>query len=177
MFKMKKGQLLSQPFIYIFALILGALILVWGIKTVMDLKDTADQVDLGKFKNDFESKAKALYNSGEGSRNFMRVMLGGDVKFVCFSIPKEEINCQYVDKGEMKVCPSLEALNNKDDEFRLRLENEDKKNMWILPLGVSKFDTFQVDFVRPAGGANPLCYKNGEEIMMENKGSYIELSI
>lgn len=168
---------MSQPFIYVFALIVGGLILVWGIRTVIDLKDTADIVDLGKFKNDFEADAKSRYNLGTGSMKKHSVRLGGDVKYVCFTDPGTEINCKLKFNGDISDC----SLDDLDDEvFELRLEADDDNNMWFLPLTAAKFNSFKINHIQPkeidGKIANPLCYANGEKIVMTTKSTFVELS-
>lgn len=183
---MKKGQLLSQPFVWIFALILGGLILVWGIKTVMDLKEKADLVDLGSFKNEIQSEAKAFYNYGEGSIKTIPASFSGKVKFVCFTDPDNrdkisKITCRYkTTDGKLKACPSIKGMNNNDDAIELLLEDEEKKNMWFLPLGTSVVDSFKINYVKPlekdeSGDIYMVCYQNGKDITMEATGTIVAL--
>ncbi|PIN80909.1 hypothetical protein COV16_00205 [Candidatus Woesearchaeota archaeon CG10_big_fil_rev_8_21_14_0_10_34_8] len=174
---MKRGQLLSQPFIYIFALILGALVLVAGFKMIMDLKETADMVEVGEFKSTIESEAKAFYNRGEGSTKSIPISLSG-IKFVCFSNPEEKLNCKFKSKvsDEIKSCPGgLKAMNDDKPTFQLRLSKETTDNLWFLPLGTAKKDSFKINFIKPLEGANPLCYQVGSEIIIESKGTHVEL--
>ncbi len=171
----KKGQLLSEPFVWIFALIVGGLILIWGVKTVMDLKGTADTVDLGQFKTRIETIAKAMKNYGEGSGDEVAVQLGGKVKHVCFSnVDDKAMACKIKAKdGTLADCPG--GMAAMDKAFELRVKNSKGDNMWILPFGSSKKDSFKILYVKPVAGANPICYANGRAIALESKAAYVEL--
>ena len=173
----KKAQLMSEPFVWIFALIVGALILIWGIKTVMDLKDTADTVDLGRFKTQIETLAKSMKNQGEGSSEVIPVQVGAKVKFVCFSNTEDTtISCKMKGKdGTLKDCPGGTAAIDPALELRMKsAKNTD--NMWILPFGSSKKDSFKILYIKPIAGANPICYQNGKaSIEMETRDTFVEI--
>lgn len=166
---------MSEPFVWIFALIVGALILIWGVKTVMDLKETADTVDLGQFKTSIETTAKAMKNYGEGSGDEVAVQLGGKVKYVCFSnVEDSAIACKIKSKdGKLADCPG--GMAAMDSAFELRVKSSKKDNMWIVPFGSSKKDSFQILYAKPVAGANPICYANGRSITLESKATYVEL--
>lgn len=173
----KKGQLMSEPFVWIFALIVGALILIWGIKTVMDLKETADTVDLGQFKTKIETIAKSMKNQGEGSSEIVPVKVGAKVKFVCLSNTEATaISCKAKGKdGTLKDCPGGAAALDPALELRMKsAKNTD--NMWILPFGSSKKDSFKILYITPIAGANPICYQNGvASIEMETRDTFVEV--
>ena len=61
----KKG-VSEQVFIFIFALIVVALILAWGTKTVLDLKNRASQVQLADSVEDLREKAITYYHLEAG---------------------------------------------------------------------------------------------------------------
>jgi len=51
---MDKAQIQAMPFIYIFALVVGALILVFGLKYAFSLQSSGEQIELGRFRLDVE---------------------------------------------------------------------------------------------------------------------------
>jgi hypothetical protein len=53
---MKKGQLLSQPFFYIFAIVVIGLILIFGFRYVNKLLETGCEVEILKFSSDVQKQ-------------------------------------------------------------------------------------------------------------------------
>ena len=64
---MKKGQLLSQPFIYIFAIIVIGLILIFGFRYVGKLLKVGCQVETLGFSQDIQAKVNELVSLSYGS--------------------------------------------------------------------------------------------------------------
>ena len=56
---MKKGQLLGLPFVYVFALIVAALVLFLGLTWIFGLKDTAEAVQANKEVNRIRDEVEA----------------------------------------------------------------------------------------------------------------------
>lgn len=82
---MKKGQLLSQPFIFIFYLVVIAMILVFGVKVFSYLRCYDDRVEYHDFITRFESKISTIDNDAVGSNlGLSELLLPGDVEEICF---------------------------------------------------------------------------------------------
>jgi hypothetical protein len=64
---MKKGQLMAQPLIYIFYLVVAALIIFFGVKVIGNLNDNGDKVQYVTFVNDIKQKIDSTYNDNLGS--------------------------------------------------------------------------------------------------------------
>lgn len=64
---MKKGQLLSQPFFYIFALIVIALLLIFGFTYIRKLMNTGCGVESISFISDIQTKVNEIYSLSYGS--------------------------------------------------------------------------------------------------------------
>jgi len=168
----KKGQLLGQPFIYIFALIVGALILVWGGKTVLDLMQTGSQVNVGSFIKSLEEDVAAYKNFGEGSRTTKKIDFPGDVTYICFlDLEKSPNDCKRKEQGNKIVKCRAEEL---DEEFAFQIE-EPNKNIYVLPTDAVKIGAFKIDDLKPADG-NPFCIRNGLEMEIKSKVSHVEIS-
>src|SRR3989344_303279 len=63
---MKKGQLLSQPFMYIFAIIVIGLIFVFGFNLITKLKSTTCGVENVKFESDLKTEIERVHSAGFG---------------------------------------------------------------------------------------------------------------
>jgi len=102
--KSKRGQLLGQPFVYIFAIIVAALILVFGTKSILDLRERQELVELATFVTDLKEEVAAYYRFDIGSSKELDLNLPRKVKQVCFY------------ENKLKVSPEIFALN----EFKIK---------------------------------------------------------
>lgn len=64
---MKKGQLMAQPLIYIFYLVVAALIIFFGIKVIGNIGNTGDKVEYVAFVGDIKEKIDSAYTYNLGS--------------------------------------------------------------------------------------------------------------
>jgi len=80
---MKRG-IAEHTFIFIFALIVVAMILVWGTSTILKLKDTAGQVQLADSIEDVKEKAIVYYNLEAESSAPLNIRFPNGVECVCF---------------------------------------------------------------------------------------------
>jgi len=64
---MKRGQVLGQPFIYMFYVIVAVLVLLIGAKWIAGVIDTGDSVEYSVFINDLEGKVDQVYSDNYGS--------------------------------------------------------------------------------------------------------------
>lgn len=167
----KKGQMLSQPFVYIFALIVGALILVWGGKTVLDLLQTGSQVNVGSYIKSLEQDVAAYKNFGEGSKTAKKVDFPQDITYICFlDLERSANDCKRKGANNKIVKCKPEEL---DEEFAFQIE-EPNKNVYILPTDAVKINAFNIKDLKPAQG-NPFCVRNGQDIEIISKVSYVEV--
>ena len=132
---MKKGELLSQPFTYIFALILIGLLFFFGYKAINSFQEKAQLVELANFVNDLKSNVKTYYNFDTGSSKQLSLSLPKKVKKICFT-----------NLGEIPSTtdPDLKLLLNKNN------------NMYIFPIEAFSMNTFKIDYLRI--NQPPLCF-------------------
>lgn len=175
----KKGQLLAQPFIYIFALILGGLILVWGIKAIVDLVNTAGTAELGKMVKNIESDVGEFYNLDEGAtKESQPLSLPKGLTYFCVSELNKKVTgtpvCNKKDKaGAIKPCGSLDAID-KGLIGQLRIGNN---NIFVMPMAQAKLNNgkFKIDKLKPGQG-DVLCYANGASITLTSRTTFVEAS-
>lgn len=168
----RKGQMLSQPFVYIFALVVGALILVWGGKTVLDLVNTGSQVDVGNFVKSLESDVAAYKNFGEGSKTSRKISFPNNINYICFlDLEKKANDCKRKEAGDKVVKCTAEEL---DDDFAFQIE-ESNRNVYVLPMSELKINSFNIEDLKPTSG-NPFCVRNGVDINIISKVSYVEIN-
>ena len=107
----QKAQMPAQMFGYLFAIFVIGLLVIFGVKAIMSLMGTVEEVNLLAFKTDMESTAKRI------SPNF------GKWEKVSFELPFEiEKVCfvQHVSYKDMSITKDQEGLCDGSD-----LNNED----------------------------------------------------
>ena len=160
----KKGQLLGMPLVLLFSLIVGAMILLYGIKVAFDLTEEASYVDLADTLQDIEANIETFSQYDPGSSKVYSLDLPSQVDTICFYDTAGDTNC-YLD-GD--VCSS-EIQNS------LSLMLEDSYNVYILPTGEfeqSRFfiSSFSVD------PANPVCISNGGSMLIQAEDGYVSIA-
>lgn len=157
----KKGQLMDRPFIFIFTVIVGALIFIFGFYLIKSLMQTSNCGQLGLFVNDLKNSVNRYYNFDTGSRTDISLKLPKNVKHICFFDKEEYINRNEFDKIDKGL---FDAVNNLD------------YNLFFVPLSACKKGLFKIENIKPK--ENPTCILNTGtiKIELENKGEFVELS-
>ena len=114
---MKNGQLLSQPFVYISALIIGALIIIFGARAIGDIDKERKNVELATFITSLRDNVNTYYNFDEGSLKKISLYLPDNVERVCFYNKDKIINADI------------------EESFRKLLEIDTVNNVFLLPFG------------------------------------------
>ena len=146
-----RGQLFGMPFVVIFSLIVMALILLFGARSIRDLGGVADMTELSRFVGNLQNVVEVYYNYDVGSKNEVSLNVPGKIEKICFFNPGGSINVGV------------------DMEFRERLEDNSRDNMWILPLDAFKSPApdFRIEYLRAGvGGENPLCILTKESCVL-----------
>ena len=171
--------MMAQPFIYIFALILGGLILVWGIKAIVDLVNTAGTAELGKMVKNIESDVGEIYNLDEGTTKEMQPLtLPKGLTYFCVSELGKKVTgapvCNTKDKkGAIKPCGSIDTID-KGLTGQLRLGNN---NIFVAPMAQAKLNNgkFKIDKLKQGSG-DVLCYAPGATIVLTSRTTFVEAS-
>jgi len=79
---MKKGQVIGQVFIYIITALIIGVVLLFGIRAIMHLMDTAEQARISTFQKDFVNRLKSDYEYEKVDDRAIRVP--GDFSELCF---------------------------------------------------------------------------------------------
>ena len=81
---MKKAQLMSQPFYYIFIIIVIALILYFGFNLIGKLRETQERATWAEFKIDFEKDLENVLLKNPGTKITSTILVPKDATKVCF---------------------------------------------------------------------------------------------
>lgn len=164
----KKAQLLSQPFTYIFAIVVMAMIVSFGFYMIIRTTNVAESVDVAKFQKDFERKVNEISFLSPGSGDDVNMALPIGVRGVCF------IDMKTVDASEIPfddVKQSVEVYKEAEKtDMNVFFANIVGKKDEIKPLTILK--------LKPS--KNPLCTSGTTgrlKVSLENKGKYVEVSV
>ena len=154
---MKKGQVMGLPLVLIFALIVGALILFWGIKTVLDLNTQADYAQLADKVTDMQNEVETFSKYDEGATKKYTIDMPGLIEYVCFYNGNENYNC-VLDNG----LPCPEEMNEYIEAVVVS-----SRNVYLYP---PEYETnyFTVEQLIPAE-ANPQCISNRQQGLLRNE--------
>jgi len=167
----KKGQM-DIPFVMIFALIVGALVLVGGVYYIYRLIGTAEQISIGKEINDFKATVKAYYYLEEGNSKQVKVVMPSKARTVCF----------YQSPGWSPGTSGLGAkyppdwAAEKDSFYKRYFQSFSEKNMFIFPTKDFKESVFLVPYLKlDASAPNPTCVGNGDAVRITSMGGHVAL--
>jgi len=160
---MKKGQVMGMPLVLIFALIVGAIILIWGIAQIWSLVAFAGDVDLTDKIDDMRNDVDVFSNYDDGASKEYVLDFPSKIEVICVYDGTQAFNCRY--DGE--ACPSAFA----EDMEMIMFESS---NVYFYPF---EFDTtnFNVEDLKPEGG-NPECIKNYDTALLKKTKDAVTLS-
>ena len=149
---MRKGMT-QQVFIFIFALIMMALVLTFGVRQLGIVIDTADKVETLTFIEALKKEVLTYYNFDVGSNKYLILPVPSDVNQICF------FNNQLPVQGIT------------DSVFKALLQGDKKNNVFVLPL--EQFQNpgpgFFIPHLTVQGQRNPLCLttSNSLKVLIE----------
>ena len=156
----------GMVFALIFAIIMIGFIFIFGLPQIGSLISIGTQAQVNKMIKDIDSKVDDLYwNANYGSSEIIQITLPSDVRF-CFIDPT-----------------SIETLKNEyytqewrtwrqDDAIKVMIVNEGY-NLWYYK--DDEQNGYKVNRLKPDG--RNFCVMSGMELYMENKGSYVGISL
>ncbi len=162
---MKKGQLLEQPFVFIFAIVVIGLIFLFGFYIVRNLVSLGDNVDLRVLVNNLESKVKECKNLDFGSVCDLSKITFSSIRVVCFIDPDSEFSISRIPSGFIKSNVNR-TLSSK------------RYNVYFEPLPDKRLNQNYVFISDIRPNTNPLCQNvigSRLRLFLENKGDYVEV--
>src|SRR3989338_8023598 len=151
---MKRG-VLGEPFVFIFAMIVVAMLLFFGFKFTGELKDRGEFLILSDSIIDLKNQVARYYSFDPGATKTVRLDLPNQVDEICFTNSERAM-------GEHPFSRIFKGTSN--------------YNVFVLPFDAFKITRFNIPNLEP--NVNPLCLKNiGKvEVLLVNKGDFVEIS-
>ncbi|HLC56908.1 MAG TPA: hypothetical protein VJJ23_06735 [Candidatus Nanoarchaeia archaeon] len=159
---MKKGQN-QLIFIYIFAIVVIGLIVIFGYRAIKNFKDLGDEGQIVLFIDGIKNKVNDVYSLDKGSSiKLDDIILPSKVREICFVDVDMPLN-DIIDDELI------------DQVVRDSLDSGSQNNLFFVPQrgqSLSKVRFF-VEHIKPI--ENPLCVTD-MRITLENKGDYVSVS-
>lgn len=89
--------MLSQPFTYIFALIVIAMIVGFGFYLVQRLMGTANLVDIAKFNIDLQNKVTNVNLASPGTADLVDLPVPQGIRTICFADTKSPLTTTLIE--------------------------------------------------------------------------------
>ncbi len=162
---------MGQPLIYLFAMVAGAMILIWGIRTVVKMGDTAAAVEIGKFTSKMQSNVDQYLNFDEGSATETKIMLPAKIKYLCFLDSTANKKCML----DGKPC----NIEDVDKGLAVIAGTRAKENLFMLPAGAYQFSKKEIENMKvDASAGNPICFRNNQnkKFTLTSMGTYVSVS-
>lgn len=155
---MKKGAL-DQPFVYMFAIVVIGFILIFGIRSIVNLTDLEKDVENVKFFSDLNNLIDHTYNLDTNSYINRDIYVPVKMRTVCF-IKQSDIPITLQDQIKQ--------------EMGLQLE---KFKVYLIPSNVND-DMESKKLSDKAELVNSFCVLNNGKIKLrlKNKGSFVEIT-
>ncbi|MDP3728180.1 MAG: hypothetical protein Q8R18_01870 [bacterium] len=160
----KRAQILGLPLILVFSLIVGAFILLYGAKVILDLTEEADYVDFLGQVEDLDATLDTFGNYDIGSSKVYTLKVPEDVEIICFYDASQGDSCRL----DGDACSS-------DIEGKLALVLDEEYNLYIFPQGLYDRNRFTIEKFQTEEG-NPLCISNGNSLLVQSQKDYVGIS-
>ena len=150
-----KKAIEMQIFTFIFALILIALLMAYGMKTLTGFNDTTEQVELADFFLKLQDYTTMLYSFDIGSSQDITLSLPSTVQQVCFYDSSRSIT-EHIDQT---LSDHLAATPD--------------HNIFLIPSTLTP-SSFSANNLRVLHGPNPLCMPAKQKIAIRLQTSLDE---
>ncbi len=176
---MKKGQLLSQPFTYIFAILVIALIFVFGFNLITKLKTTTCGVENVKFETELKNEIERVYSVGFGGSSNLcalvsrtgasdapcEIIIPAGIEGLCIVDTTKPI--AYNEIPFTSLSQDIKLLQGKTiNNVFFASQEKGCKTEQLTPLKLENVDI-----------KGPICAKSGKitKFVLENKGKTVEI--
>ena len=160
---MKRGQILGLPLLLMFGLIVGAFIMLYGAKVIMDLNSEADYVDFLDTMKDFENNIKTFQNYDIGSSKVYVLDLPSNVESLCYYDSSQEIDCKLDGQDCSEEMVGL-----------LEVVLTSGYNVYVMPSGVFDQSRLKIEDFKTVD-SNPVCVSNGGSVVMSSQKGYVSV--
>ncbi len=171
----KKGQLIGQPFVYIFLLIVAAVVLFLGIKVLANVLQLGESVGYNEFVNDLKKAENEVYSDSFGSTlSLENINVPSFISEICFldRYRTQSINLSLVRDLELRDFINVSYYSSQNEN--VFFASDDLKAIKLER--VTPIDKVYSEPISENAFENPLCddSRDGKiNILFENQGDSI----
>ncbi|MBT5021376.1 hypothetical protein HOK51_10160 [Candidatus Woesearchaeota archaeon] len=168
MSKNSRAQVAGQIFIYILAIIVVSMILLYGYKAIKGTSDNKEQIEFITLKTDLENSFNAI-KTDFGSIKRPKLDVPAKFKKVCFIDLDQPITSATTSDICLKGNPAYEPVVCSGWEIG-------RNNIYLCP---ECTDSFSVGDIKVKGTASFICIpvvNNRINLQIEGKGNHVEIS-
>lgn len=161
---MKKAQM-EQPYVYIFALIVAALVIFLGYYMITGLLNLGKTVDTKRFEQDLRNEVRSVYDFTPGTTSYYKSNVPSDVKGVCF-MDVGNVNVDDIKYDDIKVLV-----------VEMKKFGTDVNLFYSVTSKAKQPEPNKIDKLKAMDSL--VCKSTARgvlEIDLENKGNYVEVS-
>jgi len=158
---MRKAQIVGQIFIYIIAVVISGLIIIYGYKAVLNFRETSEKTSMIKFQKELENKFDEMAVSyGDLEIADFEV---NNVNEVCF------VNTSFIGQSNTPITNNI---------IKSSVESGVQKNVFLCPDCTTSFYVGQISVLNSTHPGFH-CFKVSAshfKVKLEGKGKYVEVS-
>jgi len=166
----------GMVFVIIFTVITMVFLFAFGMQRVGSIFDIGSTAKVQRAVDDLEKTVNEVYEMAEGSSKTVQLQIPKTTK-ICFIDPKNPEKRIYSSSDWKNWDPETMVINsmikNPNDPNYL-------SNVWIYYKKESTGEGYKIRhlYPRPEGGSNGnFCAIDGATLYLENKGTYVEISV
>ncbi|MFA5175642.1 MAG: hypothetical protein WC413_00060 [Candidatus Nanoarchaeia archaeon] len=160
---MKKGQT-EQIFIYIFAIVVIAVLIFLGLKFLGYITATSDKVEFANTLTAIQKHINVAYNLAPGSVIQRQIAIPKSTKFICF-IDTDNVDYSKITDSTAKNIIQMRINSGEKDNFYYQLNVKGSNN--VDQRIFEKLKISKTLYLTPEAGTIT--------IKLENKGDYVDI--
>ena len=174
---MKRGQLLSQPFFYIFLVVVAAMVLIFGYLMIGKLINAECKVENKVFLNELEKQINEVYSIGfEGSSKECAIVnFVGQSKLKCEIAKPNGVNGLCFVDMYSDFNPGKITIKELRDELTV-LKGEKDSNLFFVSKEGCEINSQKLNKLKIQ---EPFCFDFREnkqhKILLENQGKFVSI--
>lgn len=178
----KKGQIAGQIFIYVIAVVVVGLIIVYGYSAIKGFSQRGEEVEYIGLKTTIENSVKGI-TSDFGSIQRPDISIPGKYEYVCFV--NKELAASDAGKAKIADSPICTGVGDVDEVYSpvaCEAWKIGRDNVFLLPDGADSFEVGNIVLRTPGvtGDADYLCFEviaNKINLQLKGLGDRAEVSM
>lgn len=178
MVKNKKAQMIGQVFIFLLAIAIFSLIIIYGYKAISSFTEKGETVALLELQNQLQRQISAMALD-YGSTDKMELRLPTEHNKICF-VDYTPGALQFSAGGSLDRGSSLNPLYRDISPFIIdAIEGQTRQNVFLVPLSDTPIQVANMTVESPSNSPGILCLnatRGKVEVLLEGSGKTTKVS-